>query len=304
MIKDLSNKQRLEATEGREGTIIGIAGLQREVRLLHITDSHVAEADERDEQRIVLDAERCRQIYGGHASEYFEEAIRNSSELQVDCTIFTGDIVQFPSIRNVEYIEEQFGLLSAPYLYTLGNHDWLFTHHTPQDELRAAVQPQFARAAGGDAALGMTEIAGVKLITLDNSNYQIDEAQLQFVKEQLAANQPTLLFFHIPLCLPDLLGKTLDVWQDPILIDAPDWDAEARLRWGLRPADESTREFHRMITAGDYPNLAAIFCGHLHFPHREAFGDQRYQYVTKAGFDRGYRTITLKPLPEAGAADF
>ncbi|MCQ6562946.1 metallophosphoesterase family protein [Paenibacillus mendelii] len=277
-------------------TIIGIPGLKRELKLLHVTDSHFAEADNRDEERIVADAERFRQVYGGRAMEYFQQAIRHSNEWKADCTIFTGDIVQFPSFRNMELMEEQFGQLTSPYLYTLGNHDWLFTHHHPNDELRSSFYPLFNCVTGGNPSYGMIELEGVKLIILDDSNYQVNDAQLQFVRDQLAEGIPTLLFFHIPLYVPTLADKTLEVWRDPIMVNAPGWDPAARDRWGLREADASTQQFHQMLTEGEYPNAAAIFCGHLHFPHRDAFAEGRYQYVTKAGFEGGFRKITLKPL--------
>ncbi|UVI28010.1 metallophosphoesterase family protein [Paenibacillus spongiae] len=283
-------------TSALEETVIGIPGLRREMKLLHVTDSHYSEADDRDEERIVADAERCRQVYGGRAMEHFQQAIRHSNEWQAECTIFTGDIVQFPSVRNIEILEEQFGRLDSPYLYTLGNHDWLFTHHHPHDELRLSVYPMFNKVTAGNPSYGVMNLDGVKLIVLDDSNYQINGEQLQFVRRQLAEGIPTLLFFHIPMYLPTLADKTLEIWRDPIMLNAPGWAADARERWGLREAEESTQQFHRMITEVEYPNIAGIFCGHLHFPHRDAFAEGRYQYVTKAGFDGGFRQITLQPL--------
>ncbi|MBT4609670.1 MAG: hypothetical protein HOC05_06505, partial [Gemmatimonadetes bacterium] len=55
-----------------------------------------------------------------------------------------------------------------------------------------------------------------------------------------------------------------------------------------------TRECHELLVSGDTANLAGIFCGHVHFPHADAYRDGRYQYVTTPGFAGGSRIIELK----------
>lgn len=292
MITDTTGQAELAISR----TTIAIEGLPGTRKVLQITDSHLGEADSRDESGVIAAAEHCRQAFGGAAITHWEAALRRSRDWQADCTVFTGDIVHFPSVRNIELLGQAFRSLESPYLYTLGNHDWLLPHQEPSDELRTAAYPLFGHLTSGSPSCQKLDLGGVYLIALDNSNYQIDERQLEFVKQQLSDSTPTILFLHIPIYLSSLEQKTLTVWGAPIMMNAPGWNKEERQQWGIRDTDLPTRELHRMITEGDFPNLAAIFCGHLHFAHRAAFFDGRYQYVTEAGFSGGYREIVLTPL--------
>ena len=58
----------------------------------------------------------------------------------------------------------------------------------------------------------------------------------------------------------------------------------------------STRDFIGLLTDGAADNLLAIFTGHVHFAHADLFRDGRYHYVTKPGYEGGYRIVRVEPL--------
>ena len=62
------------------------------------------------------------------------------------------------------------------------------------------------------------------------------------------------------------------------------------------PPTLATAAFHDLIVSGDSENLAAIFCGHVHFDHVDRVHDGCYQYVTQPCFEGAHRTIRLAPL--------
>lgn len=281
-------------------TLIRVAGIEHELTILHITDSHLSEADEREEEAVIQVSKRLKQRNldrGGICrKESLQESIQRSNEWKVDCTIFTGDILSFPSALNLELMEQQFNNLRSPYLYTLGNHDWYFPHLVSTDELRASVYPLFNKFTAGNPAQQSLDIGGIRLVTIDNSNYQVSETQLEFMKEQLADKVPTLLFFHIPLYVSTLAPAVLEVWKHPIMVHAPGWSLEGYRRFQAREADRSTKEFHHLLTSEAARHVAGLFCGHVHFSHRDEFNSGCYQYVTNPGYQRGYRKITIQPL--------
>ena len=124
--------EHLQADDERE-TIIAIEGLPRSFTLIHITDSHMAAADQRDPDALEA-ATRFQTLFEERtpnnvpASQVFEQALARSNELDVDCTLLTGDIIHFPAHAALELIARGVQSLQSPYLYTLGNHDWHFPH--------------------------------------------------------------------------------------------------------------------------------------------------------------------------------
>lgn len=277
-------------------TVIQIEGLRRSVSLMHVTDSHLELADERDPE--ALELIKSKEAKRPQAHKHFTQALSRSNEAGVDATIFTGDITNFPSWAAIDTIANGVATLSAPYLYTLGNHDWHFPFLQWNDATRDEYYPRFAGLIDGDPQCQVEEIGGVKLIALDNSNYQISMAQMDFVKEQLENGMPCLLFIHIPIFIRSLLNPVLERWKTPLMMAATEgWTEETRAAKPEFLPNEITLEFHRYLTEGVSDNIAAIFCGHVHFSHADAYRAGRFQYVTNAGFDGVSRLIRLEPYP-------
>ena len=275
-------------------TVIRIEGLQRAVTLMHITDSHLEFADDRDPQALELIKSRAPKRPQAH--RHFLEALARSNELGVDATILTGDITNFPSWAAIDAIAEGVATLSVPYLYTLGNHDWHFPFLEWNDTTRDEYYPRFAGLIDGDPRCQVKEIGGVKLIALDNSNYQISVAQMRFLEEQLATGTPCLLFIHIPIFIRSLLAPVLERWTYPLMMAATEgWTEEGRAPKPQMLPKSTTMECQRFLTDGASDNIAAIFCGHIHFSHTDAYREGRFQYVTNAGFDGASRLIRLEP---------
>ncbi len=275
-------------------TVIQIEGMHRSVTLMHITDSHLNLADDRDPE--ALELIKVGKAKRPESHERFIEALARSNALEVDATILTGDITNFPSWAAIDAIADGVETLSAPYLYTLGNHDWQFPFLQWNDATRDEYYPRFAGLIDGDPRCQVKEIGGVKLIALDNSNYQISVVQVRFLEDQLATGAPCLLFIHIPIFIRSLLFPVLERWKTPLMMAASEgWTEETRTAKSELLPNEMTLAFHRFLTEGASHNIAAIFCGHVHFPHTDAYRAGRFQYVTNAGFDGASRLVRLEP---------
>jgi hypothetical protein len=287
-------------TDSPDETTILIEGLQRNITLLHITDSHLLEVDARDAETIATGAKLLETFssyspFGWNPRLHLQQAIARANELGVDYAVLTGDMMHFPSAANLETFEHELKALAAPYLYTPGNHDWLFPHLPATEATRAEYYPRFHRFTGGNPAFQVRDIHGIRLIALDNSTYQISDPQLEALRQELADERPCLLFMHIPLYTPALAPSVWSRWNTPIMIAAPGWTPEAQAAWSVRDAEASTLGFHELLANGSAPSVAAIFCGHVHFAHAAPFSDGQAQYVTRPGFEGGYRIIRLMP---------
>ncbi len=287
--------------QNHEETTIRIEGLERGVKLMHITDSHFVAWDERDPEARE-DADKYQALFqartpgGVDPLQIFEQALERGKEAGAECTVLTGDIIHFPSLAGVEAIEERVQALDAPYLYTLGNHDWYFPHLEWNEKTREDFYPRFHRLTEGNPACQAVELGGLRLVALDNSNYQVSQGQVDFLRAQLQSGQPCLLFIHIPIHTPALLPAVMERWEAPIMMGAEEeWTEETRIKWRVKENHESTRACHALLTGGEFDNLAGIFCGHVHFPHAGEFAPDRFQYVTRQGFEGGYRMVEVGP---------
>jgi hypothetical protein len=293
--------EHLDVGRENEATIL-IEGLPNELTLMHITDSHMVESDERDPEaaeHVESIGRSFRQRTPGEvpASQVFEELIEKGRAVGADFTALTGDITHFPSHAALDAITRGVESLGTPFLYTLGNHDWHFPHLEWNEETRQAHYPRFHKLTNGNPAYQAVEVGGVRLIALDNSNYLVSVEQLAFLKEQLATGQPCLLFIHIPLCLPSLMPAVMEHWQEPIMMGAEEgWSEEGKQKWNIPGVSDSTQACCQLLMQGAAENLAAIFCGHVHFPHADAFREDRYQYVTTPAFEGGCRVVNIRPL--------
>jgi len=279
---------------------IHIEGLKQNLTILHITDSHMVVGDERDPEASEH-IDRFSQLFEERTPgnvpphEIFEQTIDNSLQ-GIDAAALTGDIIHFPAHAAIEKIARGVEALSVPTLYTLGNHDWHFPHLPWSDETRAAYYPRFHGLTDPNPACQALDIGGARLIALDNSNYQVSAEQVDFLRAQLDGPLPCLLFVHIPIWIESLAPAVIEQWQAPIMMATQDgWTDEQRERWKVPNNRDSTEACLALLKDGPCDNLAGIFCGHVHFPHIDAFRPGRYQYVTKPGFAGGYRLIHLKP---------
>lgn len=282
-------------TNNETQAVIRVEGLSAPLVLMHVTDTHMNETD----------AEEGSKVFGASYAEYsfdalntrthFNRLLEYANDLNADGVILTGDIVNGATVKNLLYLEQRLATLKAPYLYTPGNHDWEYPGEPWGEPTRQKHYAKFERITAGNPGGQALEIGGMLLVTLDNSTYQISQEQLAWAQRELARGLPTLLFMHIPIYIPTLLGDVLREWEAPIMMAAEGWTREQLEKWQVEPPSPSTLAFYRLIWDDPYENVAGLFCGHIHFSHRDPFGRNACQYVTRAAFVGGYRIIRLLP---------
>ena len=170
-------------TDDEGQATIAIEGLEGELRLLHITDSHLAEGDGRDEPAAEL-VTRWRESFaqrtpgGMLARQVFDEALARGRAADVDAIALTGDITHLPTHRAIEVIQQSIEEMGRPHIYALGNHDWYFSDLEWSTATRAEHYPRFGAVTGGNPACHSLVLGGVRLIALDNSTYQVSFEQV------------------------------------------------------------------------------------------------------------------------------
>ena len=272
--------------------IICVEGLHQTVRMLHVTDSHIALIDDRDAEHIEACQAACERFESRNLT--FDRLMEEAKGSSLDLMALTGDMVHFPSQAGVESLVKSIDKVGVPTLYTSGNHDWHYPGLEGRRELREAWWGALAPLHHGQAAYARHEIGGIQFLLVDDSIYQVDEEQTAFVDTHLANGMPTVLLTHIPLSLPTLREPTLEHFDAPILIADPEWGPESRDRWGTGDNLPSTLEFARILARAE--NLVAVFCGHIHFAHADSINLNAVQYVGAPGFDANSRLVEFRSL--------
>lgn len=274
------------ARKGRHPSSILEKEKEAQLRILHITDSHVSHSDEdpphthRMFSALKNVKDKSSQQYK-HPSDQLVSLFQKAREENVDLIALGGDIISYPSEKEVAWVLQQLKEAAGgiPFLYTAGNHDWHLefvneprydTSRLPQ--LQGTLRPFFDHAAGPSSSglYGVHNIKGVDVFFFDNSNHQINGEQLAFAKEHLTKSHqagPAVILLHMPLSLPGLKLPPKELCGHPHWGTATDdlSSIEGRAPWP--PAnDPSTYSFIELVKTHSAPlgRITALLTGHVH----------------------------------------
>lgn len=195
----------------------------------------------------------------------FEETIRIAEDNRSELVALVGDIFSFPSEAAIEWVMEKMSKTPLPYVYTAGNHDW---HYEGMEGSSSYLRDEWIKKRltslyqGRNPMMQKMEINGVVFIVLDNSTYEIDEAQLDFFKKSVAGQKPCVLMLHIPLYAP---GRSVGFG-----CGHPEWGEKAdknftlerRQPWRAGGHTRTTIAFYEAVFGAE--NLLGVLAGHIH----------------------------------------
>ena len=260
-----------------------IEGLETEYELLFLTDTHVIVQAEEDDAQITANAELRFPIFvdaaGVSSAEQFPYWMEYANEREVDAVLFGGDIIDYPSSSNVEFLNENLSEPEMPYLYTLGNHDWTYPWEYMTEKAQTEYIPALQPMIDEDGVIQVLDMEDFYVVSVDNSSGQINPEALERYEEILAQGKPVIVMIHVPYATQQLLAKDEILWDSPVVIGAGNYG-------GIYPSEESTA-FIEATTAEDSP-VIAILAGHVHFYDKDYIDGEKpvIQIVGNAGFVR------------------
>ena len=275
-------------------------GLDKPLKVLHVTDTHFNLVDGRDDARKQEDLIRSQKDNNDPDGElfpkYFDELVDYANE-NCDLLVHTGDFVSLMSALSLERSRECLER-SKKFVFTPGNHDYVhFIFDGWEDNsYRMNSFPETSRYLGKDLLFSAREVGGVNFVGIDDSYNQVEDWQTWRLRREAEKGLPIVLFMHVPIFEESLFERIITVLpghpdllgcdEEHLLSGANEYRA-VRYRPG-----EATMRFVDYVNS--QPLIKAVLTGHLHFNHESVLPGGAVQYVTGLGLREKAREITIE----------
>jgi metallophosphoesterase len=264
-------------------------GLEKPLTLLHLSDTHIILADERDDERKRKLAEDRVHAFGVPQDEVIRnlDAALDYAKANCDLVVHTGDLIDFVSHPNLDILSEK--LSAEDTFFAVGNHEFsLYVGEAKEDTAYKMQSFNRVRAASpNDLDFASRIVNGVNLVAVDNGYYLFTENQLERLKKELQKGLPVILLMHNPIHTETLYDYMMNVRKSPCayLTGTPEellscYPADRREQ--QRP-DKPTLDFIEYIK--QQPQIKAVFAGHLHFFHQDQITGTLPQFIAGGGFN-------------------
>lgn len=277
---------------------VTIPGLTEEYKFLHITDTHVSAFSEEDRKawtttRYNYNVARRNSFAaeGLLAEERFPALFDYADEIGANGMFLTGDLIDFPSEKNIALLYENATRTQAKPIFCLGNHDWNFADDYMTQNAVLTYMPRFAELTGGDPQISVAEYDAFIVAAIDNSSDVVTDATVQKFLALYEKNKPIILLLHVPLHADTLAPDVKKAWGGRNITMGP---GAMGSDWG------SVQQFYNAVCVAEDTPVVAVFAGHVHFNHEDVFPNGVPQYITSTGYTGDCRVVTVKG-EEAGA---
>lgn len=265
-------------------------GLKKTVTLLHLSDTHICLADERDNERKNRLAEsRIQHAFGGsneRIEQWLDEAITFGRK-QADLIVHTGDMIDFLSAACLDFMREK--LEAGAMFFAVGNHEFSQYVGEAKEDTAYKMQSfdQVQSACPDHLEFAVKILDGLRLIALNNGYYFFLPEQVEALKNELKREtMPTILLMHNPIHTDDLYRFVRKELGHPCgyLVGTPEEMMKdyAPDRYEQQKADAVTLEMIDLIKTD--PQIKGVLAGHIHHSHYSELRPALPQIVAGAGY--------------------
>lgn len=261
-------------------------GLAKPFSVLHISDTHLTEADERDAEPKREFAEKRRRTFGGCQQAALASSLAWAKE-NVDYVLHTGDLIDFQTEANLDMVRRCYGEAAGFMFGSTGNHE--YERRLPGEQIRktpeynALSAETLGKAFPFDTSFQSTVAGGVNFIAIEQTYGVVTERQAERFHAEAKRGLPIVLCMHVPFYTDHITLSSAKFWRyrGRKLAEMP--AVPNTLGDVKRQAEDPvTREFLAYLKAE--PLLKAILAGHLHLAVQERFSPTAMQYVVGGNF--------------------
>ena len=253
-------------------------GATKPFTAVHISDTHLTFADEREtERKQKLAKDRLR--YFGDSEKNLRAAVTYAKERDA-VLLHTGDMVDFLSDKNFEFVSafyKEDGMV--PHFVSSGNHE--FSHYLGEAKEDEAYKMQsfdrVQKAFPNDLKFCSRVINGVNFVAFDDVYYYVDDNAIELFEKEVEKGLPIVTMCHVPFYTPELYRFMIEDQKERIsyTIGVPDDKKE-------HAKNENTMKFLEWLKT--QPLMKAHISGHLHVNHVDQYSEYAKQYVVGGNF--------------------
>lgn len=261
------------------------AGLEKPLKILHVTDSHLPFYCESDSENMIRQGKQRNE----------KESVRNLNELikygeeNCELIVHTGDLIDYISKPCVKFAKDF--LKRDKLLFVAGNHEYAKYDGIKED---MSYRLNSLKEIGGypiNIFFNSHIIGGVNFVGIDDAYHQVEYEQLEMLKEEVKKGYPIILFMHAPLYEETLYKKSCEFWNDENYLLGVDTALHPEVIGDDSEPTASTKAFYEYVIGES--QIKAVLTGHLHFAFESRLPGGTMQYVTDRS-DRGNaREITI-----------
>lgn len=266
-------------------------GLERPVKVLHVTDTHLPLCNADDEPQIVSFSK-----YRGNPAEIVASLQEQLAYAQANCDLLlhTGDLIDFASGANVAYAREF--LKNDRILFIAGNHEYWHCDGKFEDQAyRINSYLSMGEGLGVDMFFTSRVVGGINFVGLDDGYHLAADWQTERLRMEVEKGLPVVLFLHAPLFEQELYEKSVAHAGDStaylVGCDEAHLAPYSEFRAATQRPDAATRAFVDYVNSET--RIKAVIAGHVHISFESRLPGGTMQYVTDCGFKNVAREITF-----------
>ena len=271
---------------------VTIPGLTKEYQFLHITDTHVSAFSDEDikswtttRHNYNIARRNSFMADGLYSEERFPALFDYANEIEADGLFLTGDLIDFPSQKNIAMLYDAVNHTKAKSIFCLGNHDWNYSDDYMTGNAVANNRPLFNDLTDGDPYFSYEEYDEFIVAAVDNSSDVVTQDTVNKFLGLYEKNKPIILLLHVPLHAETLAPDVKKAWGGRNITMGP---GAMGSDWG------SVQQFYNAVCVAEDTPVVAVFAGHVHFNHEDVFPNGVPQYITSTGYTGDCRVITVK----------
>ena len=261
-------------------------GLAKPFSILHISDTHLTEADERDIAFKRDFAEKRRRTFGGRQQAALVSSLTWAKE-NVDYVLHTGDLIDFQTEANLDLVRRCYGEIAGFMFGSTGNHE--YQRRLPGENIRntseynALSAEALGKAFPFDISFQSKVAGGVNFVSIEQTYGFVTEKQVERFREEAKKGLPMVLCMHVPFYTDHIARSAAKCWRyRGRKFAAMPAVPEALGDMKRQREDAVTSDFLAYLR--QEPLLKAILAGHLHIAVQERFSPTAVQYVVGGNF--------------------
>ena len=257
-------------------------GLEKPFSVLHISDTHLTGAYEREGGDKMSVAAKRTCTFGGRQEEALRDSLNWARE-NVDYVVHTGDLIDFQSEANFDLVKKYYG---ETMFGSVGNHEF-YTYlpdekHTWQEPFKDRSWPILKERYPVDARFSAQAVNGVNFICMDDVFGTVRPDQVERFAAEAKKGLPMVLCMHVPFFTDDLWLMTQRYWRNAnrkfrdAAVPAPSGDLKRQRE------DRTTADFIAYLKSERL--LKALLIGHEHITMQDRFSPTAMEYVVGGNF--------------------